>query len=422
MSAASASRHPVQFEILARSPSTNARRGRVTTPHGSFDTPAFMPVATAATMKGLTPDQITATGAQIILNNAYHLMLRPGAERMKHFGGSHEFMRWNKPILTDSGGFQAWSMTEGTKISEEGVMFRSFVDGSKLMLSPERSIEVQNAIGADIIMAFDDCPPARMQVDAVSESTTDAATDAKLSRKRKSKVEEHHARLVDAIDRTSRWLARCVAAHRRPDEQGLFGIIQGGTDLALRRRCVDQICAFDLPGFAIGGVAVGESSQEIHRTVAEVAPWLPQDKPRYLMGVGYERDIVAGVRAGIDMFDCVLPTRNGRKGYAFTSHGPLRIRNAKHTISLEPIDAACDCLACAGGFSRGYLRHLFMADEMLGPTLLSIHNLRHFQRLMVDIRATIHDDAWSTLAQRWPVISASSNDASGMEDAVATES
>lgn len=391
-----ASGHAISFEVLGRSASTRARLGRVTTPHGSFDTPAFMPVATAATMKGLTPDQIESTGAQIILNNAYHLMLRPGAERVAHFGGSHDFMRWSKPILTDSGGFQAWSMTEGTKLTEEGVEFRSFVDGAKVMLSPERSIDVQNKIGADIIMAFDDCPPAKRP-----EQLPD---DPQLSRKRRSKPEEHRKRLEEAIDRTTRWLARCVAAHARRDEQGLFGIVQGGTDLELRRRSVEQICSFDLPGFAIGGVAVGESPAEIHRTVAEVAPMLPDAKPRYLMGVGYERDILEAVKAGVDMFDCVLPTRNGRKGYVFTPTGALRIRNSCHTLDAAPLDPTCDCLACAGGFSRGYLRHLFMADEMLGPTLLSIHNLRHFQRLMVDIRARIVDDRWFDLEERWPVV------------------
>ncbi|MFZ9881951.1 MAG: tRNA guanosine(34) transglycosylase Tgt [Phycisphaerales bacterium] len=392
----SAGRDAIRFEITARSRATRARLGRVTTPHGSYHTPAFMPVATAATMKGLTPDQITSTGAEIILNNAYHLMLRPGAERVAHFGGSHEFMRWPKPILTDSGGFQAWSMTEGTKISEEGVEFRSFIDGSRILLTPERSIEVQNLIGSDIMMAFDDCPPAKLP-----EQLPD---DPQLSRKRRSKPEDHRRRLEEAIDRTARWLGRCIAAHGRPGEQALFGIVQGGTDLALRRRSVEQVCSFDLAGFAIGGVAVGESPDEIHRTVDAVAPMLPEAKPRYLMGVGYERDIVAAVRAGVDMFDCVLPTRNGRKGYAFTATGPLRIRNARHTLDKGPIDPSCDCMACAGGFSRGYLRHLFMAEEMLGPTLLSIHNLRHFQRLMLDIRAAIVDDAWSDLEVRWPVL------------------
>jgi len=391
-------RDAIRFEILGRSASTRARRGRITTPHGTFETPAFMPVATAATMKGLTPDQIRSTGSEIILNNAYHLMLRPGAERIAHFGGSHRLMRWDRPILTDSGGFQAWSMSEGTRISEEGVEFRSFVDGSKIMLSPERSIAVQNAIGSDIMMAFDDCPPA-----LVPET---APTDPQLSRKRRSKPEEHRRRLEDAIQRTARWLGRCIAANARPSEQGLFGIVQGGTDLELRRRSVEQICSFDLPGFAIGGVAVGESPEEIHRTVDAVAPMLPDDRPRYLMGVGYERDIVAAVRAGVDMFDCVLPTRNGRKGYVFTTNGPLRIRNACHALDPGPLDPACDCLACAGGFSRGYLRHLFLADEMLGPTLLSIHNIRHFQRLMVDIRATIGDDGWPSFLDRWPCLRA----------------
>jgi queuine tRNA-ribosyltransferase len=385
----------IRFTVRARSAACAARLGTVETPHGAFETPAFMPVATAATMKGLTPDQIRSTGSQIILNNAYHLMLRPTAERVAHFGGSHAFMRWDGPILTDSGGFQAWSMSEGTKVREEGVEFRSFIDGSKLLLTPERSIEVQNLIGADIIMAFDDCPPARAPAEPPS--------DPQLSRKRRSRPEEHRRRLEEAIDRTARWLGRCVAAHARRD-QGLFGIVQGGTDLDLRRRSIEQVCAFDLPGFAIGGVAVGESPAEIHATVRAVAPLLPDDRPRYLMGVGYERDILEAVRAGVDMFDCVLPTRNGRKGYAFTSQGPLRIRNACHALDQGPIDPACDCLACAGGFSRGYLRHLFMAEEMLGPTLLSIHNIRHFQRLMVDIRTRIRDDAWLDLERRWPVL------------------
>jgi queuine tRNA-ribosyltransferase len=385
----------VRFTVRACSVSCAARLGTVETPHGAFETPAFMPVATAATMKGLTPDQIRSTGSQIILNNAYHLMLRPTAERVAHFGGSHAFMRWDGPILTDSGGFQAWSMSEGTKVREEGVEFRSFIDGSRLLLTPERSIEVQNLIGADIIMAFDDCPPAR--------APEAPPSDPQMSRKRRSKPEEHRRRLEEAIDRTARWLGRCVAAHARGD-QGLFGIVQGGTDLELRRRSIEQICAFDLPGFAIGGVAVGESPAEIHATVRAVAPLLPDDRPRYLMGVGYERDILEAVRAGVDMFDCVLPTRNGRKGYAFTSTGPLRIRNACHALDKGPLDPACDCLACGGGFSRGYLRHLFMAEEMLGPTLLSIHNIRHFQRLMVDIRARIRDDAWLDLERRWPVL------------------
>jgi queuine tRNA-ribosyltransferase len=386
----------VRFEILARSGSSRARLGRVTTPHGAYDTPAFMPVATAAAMKGLTPDQIASTGSQIILNNAYHLMLRPTAERIAQFDGTHEFMRWPKPILTDSGGFQAWSMSDGTKLTEQGVEFRSFIDGSKIMLTPERSIEVQNLIGADIIMAFDDCPPA-LEPEA-------PLGDPPMSRKRRSKPEDHAKRVREGVDRTARWLDRCVKAHAHPDAQGLFGIVQGGTDLDLRKRSVEQICAHDLPGFAIGGVAVGETPDEIHRTVSAVAPLLPDDRPRYLMGVGYERDILAAVRAGVDMFDCVLPTRNGRKGYAFTAEGAVRIRNARHTLDKGPLDPACDCLACAGGFSRGYLRHLFMAEEMLGPTLLSIHNIRHFQRLMVDIRARILDDAWLDLERRWPVL------------------
>ena len=386
----------LRFQILARSASNRARLGRVTTPHGSFDTPAFMPVATAAAMKGLTPTQIRGTGSQIILNNAYHLFLRPGGDRLERFGGTHRFMRWDGPILTDSGGYQAYSMSDTAVLGEDGVTFRSFIDGSKVHLGPESSMRVQNQIGADIIMAFDDCAPA-----ALPEEGADVR---RLARTRR--IEDHARRLEEAHERTLRWLDRCVRAHARPQDQALFGIVQGATDLDLRRRSVEGVCSHDLPGFAIGGVAVGEGTDAIRKVVEFTAPLLPEAKPRYLMGVGYERDIVMAVAAGVDMFDCVLPTRNGRNANAFTRNGSIRLRNARFADDHAPIDPSCDCEACAGGFSRAYLRHLFTAEEMLGPTLVSVHNIRHFQRLMMDIRTAIREDAWSWLLGSWPCIGA----------------
>ena len=386
----------LRFQILARSASNRARLGRVTTPHGSFDTPAFMPVATAAAMKGLTPTQIRGTGSQIILNNAYHLFLRPGGDRLERFGGTHRFMRWDGPVLTDSGGYQAYSMSDTAVLGEDGVTFRSFIDGSKVHLGPESSMRVQNQIGADIIMAFDDCAPAALP--------EEGADERRLARTRR--IEDHARRLEEAHERTLRWLERCVRAHARPQDQALFGIVQGATNLDLRRRSVEGVCAHDLPGFAIGGVAVGEGTDAIRKVVEFTAPLLPESKPRYLMGVGYERDVVMAVAAGVDMFDCVLPTRNGRNANAFTRNGSIRLRNARFADDHTPIDPSCDCEACAGGFSRAYLRHLFMAEEMLGPTLVSVHNIRHFQRLMMDIRTAIREDAWSWLLGSWPCIGA----------------
>jgi queuine tRNA-ribosyltransferase len=377
----------VRLEILVRATEHRGRLGRIHTPHGPFDTPAFMPVATAAAMKGLTPAQVRGTGSQCILNNTLHCMLRPGAERIARFGSSHAFMRWDGPILTDSGGFQAFSLADLRTLDDDGVTFQSFVDGSRVRLTPEVSIRAQNQIGADIIMAFDDCPPAGPDVPA-------------------SRVREAMLRSVD-------WLARCRHAHARPDAQALFGIVQGGTDLALRRESAERTCAIELPGYAIGGVAVGESPERIAETVHHTAPLLPDDRPRYLMGVGYPRDIAIAVAAGVDMFDCVLPTRNGRNALAFTREGTLRLRNARFADDPEPIEAGCDCEACAGGFSRAYLRHLFQAGEMLGPTLVSLHNVRLYQRLMLDIRRAIGCNRWSSLAQAWPCLSAAPGDTSG---------
>lgn len=398
---------PLQFDILARCPQTQARLGRVTTPHGAFDTPAFMPVGTRASIKGVLPHLVAQTGAQIVLNNTYHLMLRPGSELIQRLGGVHRFMNWGGPILTDSGGFQAFSLADTNKVDDDGVTFKSVVDGSSVRLTPERAMEVQNQLGADIIMALDDCPPAESPGEQTGPGRAAAARRAV----------DHPARLRIANERTIRWLERCKAGHVRSADQALFGIVQGGTDLERRTHSVSQVCGIDLPGYAIGGVAVGESSADIARVVRHTAPLMPGDKPRYLMGVGYERDLLAAVLAGVDMFDCVLPTRNGRNANAFTSTGQIRLRNAVYAEDTRPIEPGCDCAACnpagcgwptAEGlpFGRAYLRHLFMVGEMLGPILVSLHNLRHFQRFMADIRATIATGGWGPLVARWPTASA----------------
>ncbi|MCE9618914.1 MAG: tRNA guanosine(34) transglycosylase Tgt [Planctomycetes bacterium] len=373
---------PVQFTVKQKSAENQARLGLLKTPHGSIDTPAFMPVATAAAMKGLTPAQVRGTGTQCILNNTLHLMLRPGDERIAQLGGAHQFMRWEGPILTDSGGFQAFSMAAIRDIDDDGVTFKSFIDGSRVRVTPERSIEAQNRIGADIIMAFDDCPPS-------------AGPGASLQR-----VEQ-------AIQRSALWLERCRKAHMRPGEQALFGIVQGGTSLELRASSLELTLRTELPGYAIGGVAVGESTQAIASVVQFTASRLPESKPRYLMGVGYAHDILMAVAAGVDLFDCVLPTRNGRNGLVFTRQAPMRLRNAVHTDDSRPIESDCDCECCSGGFSRAYLRHLFMAGEMLGPTLASLHNIRFYQRFLLDIRRAIGCNAWSSLKEAWPCLTVS---------------
>ena len=374
----------------------------MSTLHGSFDTPAFMPVATAAAMKGVLPAQVVESGAQIILNNAFHLLLRVGVERIARLGGSHEFMRWSGPMLTDSGGYQAYSMSDINEVDDDGVSFKSFIDGSIVRLGPKESMAIQNAIGADIIMAFDDCPPS-----AASNAQADIK---KSSRRQRADPENYSKRVLEAHERTLRWLEACRVHHARPTEQSLFGIVQGGTDLELRRRSVDGVCDIDLPGYAIGGVAVGEGPADIQRVVEFTAPLLPTGKPRYLMGVGYPRDIAMAVAAGVDMFDCVLPTRNGRNAYAFTRTGSIRLRNACHSVDARPIEDDCDCPACRGGFSRAYLRHLFAAEEMLGPILVTLHNLRLYQRLMLDIRRAINEDAWSSFLEAWPVAAPSAAD------------
>jgi queuine tRNA-ribosyltransferase len=336
-----------------------ARRGRLDTPHGPVETPVFMPVGTQGTVKGLTPEMVKGVGAQIILGNTYHLALRPGDELIAEMGGLHRFMGWDGPILTDSGGFQVFSLAQIRKVTDAGVSFRSHIDGALLDLTPERAVRIQENLGSDIAMVLDECLPA------------DAAGPA----------------LNEAVRRTLHWAERCRVAHRRHD-QVLFAIVQGGTDLACRRACAEPLVAMDFPGYALGGFSVGESPDAMHATLPAAADLLPADKPRYLMGVGRPEDLLAGVAAGIDMFDCVMPTRNGRNASAFTADGPIRLRNACHRRDSAPVESGCPCYTCTN-FSRAYLHHLFQADEMLGPTLLSLHNVSFYLRLMADARSAI---------------------------------
>jgi queuine tRNA-ribosyltransferase len=351
---------PLQYDLLRKDSSTHARLGRVITRHGHFDTPAFMPVGTQGTIKGVLPDHVASTGSQCILANTYHLMLRPGEKVVAALGDLHRFMAWPGPILTDSGGFQVFSLADLNKITDAGVTFKSHIDGSTHHLDPRRSMEVQNALGADIIMAFDECP----------------AADAPL---------EYHA---TAVDRTIRWAVQCIEHHQRPNDQSLFGIVQGGTNPELRQRCAEKLIELDFPGYALGGLAVGEGFDAMKTVLTASTPMLPPSKPRYLMGVGFPRDIAAAVASGIDMFDCVMPTRNGRNAYAFTSSGPMRLRNSQYISDARPMEEGCDCYACRT-FTRGAIRHYFFAGEMLGPVLVSVHNIRFFQRFMADIRAAI---------------------------------
>ncbi|MDB5327787.1 MAG: queuine tRNA-ribosyltransferase [Phycisphaerales bacterium] len=351
---------PLSYELIKTDPNTAARRGRVTTLHGSFETPAFMPVGTQGTVKGIYPQQLKEAGAECILGNTYHLMLRPGEKTVAALGDLHRFMSWQGPILTDSGGFQVFSLSDVNKITDEGVTFKSHIDGARHHLTPAKSIQVQNDLGADIIMCFDQCPPG------------DAPANIQQQ----------------AFDRTLKWAELSKAAHQRPDEQSLFGIVQGGTDLDLRARCAEHLIGLDLPGYALGGLAVGEGFEAMKTVLGHTTQLLPTHKPRYLMGVGFPRDIVEGVKAGIDMFDCVMPTRNGRNAYAFTMEGAIRIRNAQYTRDTGPLEEGCDCHACQH-FTRGAIRHFFFASEMLGPMLVSLHNTRFYQRLMADIRGAI---------------------------------
>jgi queuine tRNA-ribosyltransferase len=337
-----------------------ARVGRVVTAHGEYETPAFMPVGTRAAVKGIVPELLRGTGSQIILANTYHLVLRPGAEIVAMAGGLHKFMGWSGPILTDSGGFQVFSLSSLRKIDEDGVTFSSHVDGQILRLGPVEATRSQNQLGADIIMAFDECSPWPVDFEGARA----------------------------AVERTIRWAGVCRKNHERAGDQSLFGIIQGSMYPELRRVCLDRLADLDLPGYAMGGLSVGEEPEKRRGIVEEFVPKMPGEKPRYLMGVGRPMDMIESVAAGIDMFDCVLPTRNGRNAYAFTSTGPIRLRNEKYKVDFSPLDEKCQCYCCKS-FSKAYIRHLFLVGEMLGPILVSIHNISFFQDFMREIRRAI---------------------------------
>ncbi|MDA1309674.1 MAG: tRNA guanosine(34) transglycosylase Tgt [Proteobacteria bacterium] len=337
-----------------------ARRGRLETAHGVIDTPAFMPVGTAATVKGMLPSSVRATGAQILLGNTYHLMLRPGADRIEALGGLHSFMQWDGPILTDSGGYQVMSLTDLRKLDENGVRFRSHIDGSYHTLSPESSIRIQHQLDADITMAFDECTPFPVTPEVAA----------------------------DSMRLSMRWAGRSKEAFVPRDGYGLFGIVQGGVFDDLRRESAAALVDIGFDGYAVGGLAVGEGQAEMLRVLDFTVPELPKDRPRYLMGVGKPHDLVEAVRHGIDMFDCVLPTRSGRTSQAFTRRGAINLRNARHSADPRPLDEACGCPAC-DGFSRAYLQHLVKAGEMLGAMLLTWHNLHYYQELMAGLRAAI---------------------------------
>jgi len=348
----------IGFEIVARDGA--ARRGRLSTAHGVVETPVFMPVGTAATVKAMTPEGVAATGARLILGNTYHLMLRPGAERIAALGGLHRFMNWPSPMLTDSGGFQVMSLAKLRKIDEEGVEFRSHLDGSRHLLTPERSIEIQHLLGADITMALDECTPYPASRDAVEAS----------------------------MELSMRWAERSRRAFVERPGHGIFGIAQGGVHAELRQRSAARLVEIGFDGYAIGGLAIGEGQETTFAMVEATVPALPEGRPRYLMGVGKPSDLVGAVRRGIDMFDCVLPTRSGRTAQAFTREGALNLRNARHADDPAPLDLECRCPACAG-FSRAYLHHLTKAGEILASMLLTAHNLTYYTDLMAALRAAI---------------------------------
>lgn len=347
----------MQFEVVARS--GHARLGRLRTAHGDVETPAFMPVGTAGTVKALHPQEVAATGAKLLIANTYHLWLRPGAELVAELGGLHQFMRWPHAIATDSGGFQAFSLAQRVRVDEDGFEFSSHIDGSRRRLTPEESMRVQGLLGSDIALQLDICPPA-----GVSRQD-----------------------LVRAIERTTRWAERCLAA--RAKDQALFGIIQGGTDIELRERHVRELSALPLDGLALGGFSVGESPDSMHDAIARIVPGMDASRPRYLMGVGTPGDLVRAMAAGVDLFDCVLPTRNARNGQAFVSGGRLTVKNARFRSDARPLDPTCSCPVCSGGFTRAYLRHLYMAGEILGHRLLSLHNIHHYASLMASARKAI---------------------------------
>lgn len=357
------SKFPVWYEHIHTCKQTGARLGRVHTPHGTFDTPAFMPVGTQASVKGLSPEEVAGTGAGIMLSNTYHLWLRPGSEIIAKAGGLHKFMNWKGSILTDSGGFQVFSLAKPKDIVEEGVKFRSHLDGSKLFLTPEESMRVQNNLGSDIMMAFDECCPYPCSHDYAKRS----------------------------LERTTRWLDRCIDAHKRPDDQALFGIIQGSMYEDLRAISAKEITSRNLPGFAIGGISVGEPKDLFLKMIDCTVPLMPEDKPRYLMGVGSPDYLIEGSLRGVDMFDCVLPSRMGRHGTILTWKGRKIIRDARYAEDFGPMDPDCDCYACKN-FSSSYVRHLLKAKEMFGQRLCTYHNIYFLVKLMEKVREAIAED------------------------------
>ena len=355
---------PIRYELIHICKQTGARLGKLHTPHGTYDTPMFMPVGTLATVKTMSPEELKEMKSQVILSNTYHLWLRPGDEVIKKAGGLHKFMNWDQALLTDSGGFQVFSLSNLRKIEEEGVHFRHHINGSKLFLSPEKAMEIQNNLGSDIMMSFDECPPYPATYEYVKAS----------------------------IERTTRWAERGLKAHARKNEQGLFGIVQGGKYLDLREQSARDLIAMDFAGYSIGGLSVGEPKEIMYDVLNHLNPILPQDKPRYLMGVGSPDALIMGSIYGVDMFDCVLSTRIARNGAVMTTNGRLNLKNAKFKEDFTPIDEHCDCYACKN-YTKAYIHHLIRCDETFGIRLTSIHNTRFLLKLMEDVRTAIKNDA-----------------------------
>ena len=351
------------YELKHVCKQTGARYGILHTPHGDVETPMFMPVGTLATVKGISPEQLKEMNSGVILSNTYHLWLRPGEDVVEKAGGLHKFMNYDRPILTDSGGFQVFSLGKTRKIEEEGVTFKSIIDGKKLFLSPEKAIDIQNKLGADIIMSFDECAPYPCTYDYMKKS----------------------------VERTLRWAKRGQDAHARKNDQALFGIVQGGEYPDLREMCAKELVKMDFPGYSIGGTSVGEPKEVMYKMIDDAIRWLPEDKPRYLMGVGNPIDLIEGAMRGVDMFDCVLPTRVARHGALMTSHGRVNINNEKYKYDFTPLDEDCDCYTCKN-YTKAYLRHLHKSEELFGKNLLSIHNVRFLLKLSEDIREAIKND------------------------------
>ncbi|MGL6248439.1 MAG: tRNA guanosine(34) transglycosylase Tgt [Culicoidibacterales bacterium] len=353
----------IRYELIHTCKQTGARYGKLHTPHGTYETPMFMPVGTLATVKTLSPEDLKEMGAGIILSNTYHLWLRPGDDLVKEAGGLHKFMNWDQGILTDSGGFQVFSLSKFRRIEEEGVHFRNHINGDKLFLSPEKAIEIENNLGADIIMSFDECAP----------------------------IPATHEYVKDSVERTSRWAERGLEAHANPDTQALFGIVQGGEYLDLREQSAKDLISMDFPGYSIGGLSVGEPKETMYNVLTHLNPILPTDKPRYLMGVGSPDALIMGSMLGVDMFDCVLGTRIARNGTVMTSNGRLVVKNAKYTRDFGPLDENCDCYVCKN-YSRAYIRHLIKCEETFGIRLTSYHNTYFLLNIMKQVREAIKND------------------------------